>query len=127
MLIIGEILIVSDSEVFKAWKEACANKSSSKLAEFFTEDFRFLSRVRDIGKQETLDWASAGDMALDNLEVVHENDEVAVIHDNVKRGDNDGVSTGVFTMGKHMPEKINSPEVESVIGEFAKSIPGFKE
>ena len=93
MLIIREILIVSDSEVFKAWKEACANKGSSKLVEFFTEDFRFLSRVRDIGKQETLDWASAGDMALDNLEVVHENDEVAVIHDNVKRGDNDSVST----------------------------------
>ena len=118
--------MVSVSEVFKAWQEACANKDSSKLAEFFTEDFRFVSRLRDLGKQETLDWTSAGDMALDNLEVVHENDEVAVIHDNVKRGDNDGVSTGVFTMGKHMPEKINSPEVESVIGEFAKSIPGFK-
>ena len=103
MLIIGEILIVSDSEVLKAWKEACANKGSSKLAEFFTEDFRFLSRVPDIGKQETLDWASAGDLTLDNLEVVHENDEVPVIHDSVKRGDNDGVSTGVFTMGKHMP------------------------
>ena len=84
--------------MFKAWKEACVNKSSSKLAEFFTEDFRFLSRVRDIGKPAPLAWASAGDMTLDNLEVVHENDEVAVIHDNVKRGDNDGVSTGVFTM-----------------------------
>ena len=64
MLIIGEILIVSDSEVFKAWKEACANKRSSKLAEFFTEDFRFVSRQRDISKQETLDWTDEGAMAL---------------------------------------------------------------
>ena len=63
----------------------------------------------------------------DSASAVDLSTEVAVIHDNVKRGDNDGVSTGVFTMGKHMPEKINSPEVESVIGEFAKSIPGFKE
>ena len=36
-------------------------------------------------------------MALDNLEVVYENDEVAVIHHNVKFSNNDGISTGVFT------------------------------
>ena len=47
--------MVSVSEVFKAWNEGFANKDSSKLAEFFTDDFRFVSRVRDMGKQETLD------------------------------------------------------------------------
>ena len=93
----GGILRVSVAEVFKTWQEACANKDSSKLAEFFTEDFRFVSRQRDISKQETLDWTDEGAMALDNLAVVYENDEVAVIHHNVKFGDNDGVSTGVFT------------------------------
>ena len=89
--------MVSVAEVFKTWQEACANKDSSKLAEFFTEDFRFVSRQRDISKQETLDWTDEGAMALDILEVVYENDEVAGIHHNVKFGDNDGVSTGVFT------------------------------
>ena len=89
--------MVSVSEVFKAWQEACANKDSSKLAEFFTEDFRFVSRLRDIDKQETLDWTAEGAMALDNLEVVYENDEVAIIHHNVKFSNNDGISTGVFT------------------------------
>ena len=89
--------MVAVSEVFRVWQEACANKDSSKLAEFFTEDFRFVSRQRDISKQETLDWTDEGAMALDNLAVVYEDDEVAVIHHNVKFADNDGVSTGVFT------------------------------
>ena len=74
--------MVSVSEVFKAWNEGFANKDSSKLAEFFTDDFRFVSRVRDMGKQETLDWTAGGGNGgskLDNLEVLYENDDVAVI------------------------------------------------
>jgi len=69
--------MVSVSEVFKAWNEGFANKDSSKLAEFFTDDFRFVSRVRDMGKQETLDWTAGGGNGgskLDNLEVLYEND-----------------------------------------------------
>ncbi len=74
--------MVSISEVFKAWNEGFANKDSSKLAEFFTDDFRFVSRVRDVSKQETLDWTAGGGNGgskLDNLEVLYENDDVAVI------------------------------------------------
>ena len=73
--------MVSVSEVFKAWNEGFANKDSSKLAEFFTDDFRFVSRVRDMGKQETLDWTAAGGnpTSIDDLEVLYENDDVAVI------------------------------------------------
>jgi len=77
--------MVSVSEVFKAWNEGFANKDSSKLAEFFTDDFRFVSRVRDMGKQETLDWTAGGGNGgskLDNLEVLYENDDVAVIYHN---------------------------------------------
>ena len=47
--------MASGTELFNSWKEALANKDSSRLAEFFSEDFRFVSRLRDIGKQETLD------------------------------------------------------------------------
>ena len=36
-------------------------------------------------------------MALDNLEVVYEDDKIAAIHHNVKFSNNDGISTGVFT------------------------------
>jgi len=74
--------MVSASEVFKAWNEGFANKDSSGLAEFFTDDFRFVSETRDWGKQETLDWTAEGGFqtAMDNLEVLYENDDVAVTH-----------------------------------------------
>ena len=84
------------SEVVKTWQEGFANKDSSKLGEFFTDDFRFVSNIRDIGKQETLDWTSTGEMAIDNLEVIYENDEVAVVHHDANRGDNNGVAMVVY-------------------------------
>ena len=88
--------MVSVSEVVKIWQEGFANKDSSKLGEFFTDDFRFVSNVRDIGKQETLDWTATGEMAIDNIEVIYENDEVAVIHHDANRGDNKGVAMVVY-------------------------------
>ena len=74
--------MVSVSEVFKAWNEGFANKDSSGLAEVLTDDFRFVSETRDWGKQETLDWTAEGGFqtAMDNLEVLYENDDVAVTH-----------------------------------------------
>jgi|TARA_B100001971_G_scaffold139399_1_gene128765 hypothetical protein len=88
--------MVSVSEVYKVWQEGFANKDSSKIGEFFTDDFRFVSNIRDIGKQETLDWTSSGEMAIDNLEVIYENDEVAVIHHDANRSDNNGVAMVVY-------------------------------
>ena len=88
--------MVSVTEVVKTWQEGFANKDSSKLGEFFTDDFRFVSNIRDIGKQETLDWTSTGEMAIDNLEVIYENDEVAVVHHDANRGDNNGVAMVVY-------------------------------
>ena len=88
--------MVSVSEVVKTWQEGFANKHSSKLGEFFTVDFRFVSNIRDIGKQETLDWTSTGEMAIDNLEVIYDKDEVAVVHHDANRGDNKGVAMVVY-------------------------------
>jgi len=88
--------MVSVSEVYKVWQEGFANKDSSKIGEFFTDDFRFVSNIRDIGKQETLDWTSSGEMAIANLEVIYENDEVAVVHHSANRNDNDGVAMVVY-------------------------------
>ncbi len=80
----------------KTWQEGFANKDSSKIGEFFTDDFRFVSNIRDIGKQETLDWTSSGEMAIDNLEVIYENDEVAVVYHDANMGDNAGVAMVVY-------------------------------
>ena len=88
--------MVAVSEVFKAWNEGFANKDSSGLAEVLTDDFRFVSEIRDWGKQETLDWTATGEMAIDNIEVIYENDEVAVIHHDANRGDNKGVAMVVY-------------------------------
>ena len=88
--------MVSVSEVYKVWQEGFANKDSSKIEEFLADDFRFVSNIRDIGKQETLDWTSSGEMAIDNLEVIYENDEGAVIHHDANRGDNNGVAMVVY-------------------------------
>ena len=73
--------MVSVSEVFKAFDEGFTNKDSSRLAELLTDDFEM---VRPAGgtrnRQETLDWTAGGgnQTVLDNLEVLYENDEVAV-------------------------------------------------
>ena len=88
--------MVSVTEVVKTWQEGFANKDSSKIGEFFTDDFRFVSNIRDISKQETLDWTSSGEMAIDNLEVIYENDEVAVVYHDANRGDNAGVAMVVY-------------------------------
>ena len=88
--------MASGTELFNAWKEGFEKRDSSKLAELLTDDFQMVSRPGIRSRQATLDWTSAGDMALDNLEVVYENDYVAVIHHNVKFGNNGGISKGVF-------------------------------
>ena len=78
--------MASVTELVNAWKEALANKDSSRLAEFFTEDFRFVGVTtgRNNTKQETLDVVDSNlrSMSIDNLEVIYENDEVGVVlHD----------------------------------------------
>ena len=72
--------MVSVSELWKTWQEGFANKDSSKLAEFLTDDFQFVSATGTRNKQETLDWTAAGGSptSIDNLEVLFENDDVAV-------------------------------------------------
>ena len=91
--------MVSVSEVFKAWNEGFANKDSSGLAELLTDDFRFVSETRDWGKQETLDWTAEGGFqtAMDNLEVLYENDEVAVTYHSATSTLGDGVVMALYT------------------------------
>ena len=74
--------MASGTELFNAWKEGFEKKDSSQLAELLTDDFQMVSRPGTRSKQETLDWTAAGGnpTAIDNLEVLYENDEVAVIH-----------------------------------------------
>ena len=72
----------SVTEAWKAWQESLANKDSSKLGGLFTDDFQFVSATGTRNKQETLDWTAAGGnpTSIDDLEVLYENDEVAVLY-----------------------------------------------
>jgi len=74
--------MVSVSEAWKAWQEGFANKDSCKLAEFFTDDFQFVGSQGTRSRQETSDWTAGGGNGgskLDNLEVLYENNEMAVV------------------------------------------------
>ena len=89
----------SVTEAWKAWQEGLANIDSSKLGEFFTDDFQFVSASGTRNKQETLDWTAAGGNTteLDNLEVLYENDEVAVICHSANRPNSDGLVMALYT------------------------------
>jgi len=90
--------MVSVTEAWKAWQEGLANKDSSKLGEFFTDDFQFVPKAGTKNRQETLDWVAAGGnpTELDNLEVLYENDEVAVIYHSANRPNSDGVVMALY-------------------------------
>ena len=73
--------MVSVSELWKTWQEGFANKDSSKLAEFLTDNFQFIRPAGGVRtRQDTLDWTAAGGSptSIGNLEVLFENDDVAV-------------------------------------------------
>ena len=102
--------MASVTELFNAWKEGFEKRDSSQLAELLTDDFRFVSTRRDISKQEALDWTAAGGnpTAIDNLEVLYENDEVAVIYHNANNQNNNGV---VMTFGTKKDGKFSQARV----------------
>ena len=71
----------SVTEAWKAWQEGFVNKDSSRLAEFFTDDFQFVRTGGARNKQETSDWTAqrGSPTSVDGLEVLYGNDDVAVI------------------------------------------------
>ena len=97
--------MVAVSELWKTWQEGFANKDSSKLAEFLTDDFQFVSARGIMDKQGTLDWTAAGGSptSIDNLEGLFENDDIAVIIHGadgvspVTGGQGDGVAMALAT------------------------------
>jgi len=68
-----------------------------------------VSRPGTRSKQETLDWTAAGGnpTSIDNLEVLYENDEVAVLYHSANNSNGDGTAMAIYTRGA-----INSLIVE---------------
>ena len=91
--------MASGTELWEAWNEGFTKKDSSRLAELLTDDFRFVSVTRDISKQEVLDWTAEGGFQtlMDSLEVLYENDEVAVVCHSANSDLGEGRVMAVYT------------------------------
>ena len=76
-------------------------KDSSRLAELLTDDFQFVGSQSTRSRQETLDWTAGGGNGgsnLDNLEVLYENDEMAVVCHSANSTDlGEGIVMAVYT------------------------------
>ena len=91
--------MASGTELWEAWNEGFANKDSSRLAELLTDDFRYVSPTRNLSRQEALDWTADGGFQtlIDNLEMLYENDEVAVVHHSANSDLGEGRVMAVYT------------------------------
>ena len=91
--------MASGTELWEAWNEGFAKKDSSRLAELLTDDFRYVSPTRNLSRQEALDWTADGGFQtlIDNLEVLYENDEVAVGHHSANSDLGEGRVMAVYT------------------------------
>ena len=78
--------------------EGLANKASSKLAGLLTDDFVFITRLNTRTRQLTLDWTAAGGnpSVIDDLKVLYENDEVAVVQHSANNGKGDGTAMALY-------------------------------
>ena len=87
------------TELHNIAKEAFANKDSSGLAENLTDDHVMITPTVNRTKQEILDWIDAGDgPPMSNLKVIYENDEIAVIYNDVDTVDQDGNAVSFTVM-----------------------------
>ena len=91
--------MASGTELWEVLNEGFAKKDSSRLAELLTDDFRFVSATRNLSRQEALDWTADGGFqtAMDNLEVLYENDEVAVVCHSANSDLGEGRVMAVYT------------------------------
>ena len=80
--------------MWKAWQEGLANKDCSKLASLLTDDFVFITQLNPRSRQQTLDWTDAGGnpSVIDDLKVLYENDEVAMVQHSANNGKGDGTA-----------------------------------
>ena len=85
--------------MWKAWQEGLTSKAASKLAGLLTDDFVFITRLNTRTRQQTLDWTAAGGnpSVIDDLKVLYENDEVAVVQHSANNGKGDGTAMALYT------------------------------
>ena len=80
--------MVSVMEFLQVGKEGLANKDSSGVEKFITDDFQMTTPMRILTRQEFLDWVASGGSPTvpSDFEVIYENDDIAVVYHSVQSG-----------------------------------------
>ena len=80
------------TDTYKAFKQGFDNKDSSQAEKFMTDDFVMVTKIGTRSRQETLDWIAAGGnpTTIDDMELLYENDEIAVLMHSARGGTGQG-------------------------------------
>ena len=81
----------SATEFLQAGQEGFGKKNSSGVEKFITDDFVMTTPVMPRSRQEFLDWVAAGGSptSISDIEVIYENDDVAVVYHGLKHENTD--------------------------------------
>jgi len=80
------------TDYLQATQEGFANNDSGDLVELINDDFQLISPITTRSRQEFLDWVSGGGnsttvAAVFDVEVLYENDDVAVVSHGTNSGE----------------------------------------
>ena len=92
--------MVSVMEFLQVGVIALANKDSSAVEKYITDDFEMVTPSTTLSRQGFLDWVAAGGSPTvpSNFEVIYENDEVAAVYHDVQSA-NTAVGTKAMCVG----------------------------
>ena len=84
--------MASATEFLEAGQEGFEKRDSSGVEKFITDDFQMISPITTRSRQEFLDWVAGGGnattvVAVFDVEVLYENDEVAVVSHGTNSGE----------------------------------------
>ena len=103
----------SATEFLQAGQEGFGIKSSSAVEKFITDDFVMTTPMRILTRQEFLDWVAAGGSptSISDIEVIYENDDIAVVYHSVQSGN--ALGTKAMCCGSKRDGKFSAWRVAS--------------
>ena len=105
--------MVSVMEFLQVVKEGLANKDSSGVEKFITDDYQMTTPMRILTRQEFLDWIASGGSPTvpSDFEVIYENDDIAVVYHSVQSGN--ALGTKAMCCGSKRDGKFSAWRVAS--------------
>ena len=100
--------MVSVLEFLQFGEKALANKDSSGVEKYITDDFEMVTPSTTLSRQGFLDWVASGGSPTvpSNYEVIYENDEVAAVYHDVQSA-NAAVGTKAMCVGSKRDGKFS--------------------